>query len=62
VLLKYCVPGSGHWWDEKTHRRVYPKVQTALQDAQRTLGLARNNPEKGGSLRMRVRAMRCCNI
>jgi acetyl esterase/lipase len=41
VLLKYRVPGSGPWWDDEHHRRVYPKVQTALQDAQRTLGLVR---------------------
>lgn len=43
VLLKYRVPGSGPWWDENNKRRVYPKVQTALQDAQRTLGLVRQN-------------------
>ena len=43
VLLKYRVPGSGPWWDSEHHRRVYPKVQTALQDAQRTLGLVRKN-------------------
>lgn len=41
VLLKYRVPGSGPWWDQANHRRVYPKVQTALEDAQRTLGLVR---------------------
>lgn len=41
VLLKYRVPGSGPWWDVEHRRRVYPKVQTALQDAQRTLGLVR---------------------
>ncbi|HEY1315401.1 MAG TPA: alpha/beta hydrolase, partial [Steroidobacteraceae bacterium] len=41
VLLKYRVPGSGPWWDTENKRRVYPKVQTALQDAQRTLGLVR---------------------
>ncbi len=41
VLLKYRVPGSGPWWDEENNRRVYPRVQTALQDAQRTLGLVR---------------------
>lgn len=41
VLLKYRVPGSGPYWDSEHHRRVYPKVQTALQDAQRTLGLVR---------------------
>jgi acetyl esterase/lipase len=43
VLLKYRVPGSGPWWDDESHRRVYPKVQTALQDAQRTLGLVRQH-------------------
>ena len=43
VLLKYRVPGSGPWWDEENHQRVYPKVQTALQDAQRTLGLVRQH-------------------
>lgn len=41
VLLKYRVPGSGPWWDKENHRHVYPQVQTALQDAQRTLGLVR---------------------
>jgi len=41
VLLKYRVPGSGPWWDTEHKRRVYPKVFTALQDAQRTLGLVR---------------------
>jgi acetyl esterase/lipase len=43
VLLKYRVPGSGPWWDTEHHRRVYPKVQTALQDAQRTMGLVRQH-------------------
>jgi acetyl esterase/lipase len=41
VLLKYRVPGSGPWWDHAKQQRVYPKVQTALQDAQRALGLVR---------------------
>jgi len=41
VLLKYRVPGSGPWWDTEHKRRVYPKVFTAVQDAQRTLGLVR---------------------
>lgn len=41
VLLKYRVPGSGPHWDWKRDRRVIPKVLTALQDAQRTVGLAR---------------------
>jgi acetyl esterase/lipase len=39
VLLKYRVPDSGPTW--KDGERHYPKVQTALQDAQRTLGLVR---------------------
>jgi len=43
VLLKYRVPGSGPWWDHQNQRRVYPKVQTALQDAQRTIGLVRQH-------------------
>jgi len=41
VLLKYRVPDSGPTW--KNDRRYYPKVQTALQDAQRTLGLVRQH-------------------
>jgi acetyl esterase/lipase len=48
VLLKYRVPGSGPWWDGEHHRRVYPKVQTALQDAQRTLGLVRQHAAQWG--------------
>ena len=43
ILLKYRVPGSGPWWDTENKRRVYPKVQTALQDAQRTVGLVRQH-------------------
>lgn len=39
VLLKYRVPHSGPYFEGG--RRYYPKVQTALQDAQRTLGLVR---------------------
>jgi acetyl esterase/lipase len=41
VLLKYRVPNSGPTWENG--RRSYPRVQTALQDAQRTLGLVRLN-------------------
>lgn len=41
VLLKYRVPDSGPTW--KDGARHYPKVQTALQDAQRTLGLVRQH-------------------
>jgi acetyl esterase/lipase len=39
VLLKYRVPNSGPTM--KNGHTFYPKVQTALQDAQRTLGLVR---------------------
>lgn len=39
VLLKYRVPDSGPTM--KDGHRYYPKVQTALQDAQRTIGLLR---------------------
>jgi acetyl esterase/lipase len=46
VLLKYRVPGSGPWWDSEHHRRVYPKVHTALQDAQRTMGLVRQRAKE----------------
>lgn len=43
VLLKYRVPGSGPYWDTVRNIRVIPKVPTALQDAQRALGLIRHN-------------------
>jgi acetyl esterase/lipase len=39
VLLKYRVPDSGPTM--KNGRTFYPKVQTAVQDGQRTLGLTR---------------------
>lgn len=41
ILLKYRVPDSGPTM--KNGRTYYPKVQTALQDAQRTLGLVRQH-------------------
>jgi len=43
ILLKYRVPDSGPHWDSdcKCHRD--PRAPTALQDAQRTLGLVRQN-------------------
>lgn len=41
VLLKYRVPNSGPTWVD--NHRYYPKVQTALQDAQRTIGLVREH-------------------
>jgi acetyl esterase/lipase len=40
VLVKYRVPFSGPYMDER-RGRVYPKAPTALQDAQRTVGLVR---------------------
>jgi acetyl esterase/lipase len=43
VLLKYRVPGSGPHWDTVRNMRVIPMVHTALQDAQRTLGLVRHH-------------------
>jgi len=41
VLLKYRVPNSGMHWDEKCQCQKSPKSPTALEDAQRTLGLVR---------------------
>ncbi len=57
VLLKYRVPNSGPHWNQKCHCHLYPKAPTALEDAQRTLGLVRQhaaewhiNPHKIGVL------------
>jgi acetyl esterase/lipase len=41
VLLKYRVPGSGPHWDRRLQHHVEPKAPTALEDAQRTMGLVR---------------------
>jgi acetyl esterase/lipase len=41
VLLKYRVPNSGPHWNERCHCQITPKSPTALQDAQRTIGLVR---------------------
>jgi len=41
VLLKYRVPNSGMHWDEKCRCQITPKSPTALEDAQRTVGLVR---------------------
>ncbi|HEU4669340.1 MAG TPA: alpha/beta hydrolase [Dyella sp.] len=46
VLLKYRVPNSGPTWVD--NHRYYPRVQTALQDAQRTLGLVRAHAAEWG--------------
>jgi acetyl esterase/lipase len=45
VMVKYRVPNSGPYIDDK-HARVYPKVFRALQDAQRTVGLVRFNAKE----------------
>ncbi len=41
VLLKYRVPDSGPHGDNKCKCQVNPKAPTALEDAQRTMGLVR---------------------
>ena len=41
VLLKYRVPDSGPHWDKQCRCHVKPKAPTALEDAQRALGLVR---------------------
>jgi acetyl esterase/lipase len=41
VLLKYRVPFSGPHYVRKLKRHLEPKAPTALEDAQRTLGLVR---------------------
>lgn len=46
VLLKYRVPDSGPAWHNDCHCNIHPKAPTALQDAQRTIGLLRLNSEK----------------
>src|SRR5581483_10918896 len=46
VLLKYRVPAAGPHWDEKLKRHVVPKVFTALQDAQRAVGLLRSQASR----------------
>jgi acetyl esterase/lipase len=41
VLLKYRVPDSGPAWHDDCHCNIHPKAPTALEDAQRTVGLVR---------------------
>ena len=41
VLLKYRVPFSGQYWDERSRSEVDPKAPMALEDAQRAVGLVR---------------------
>jgi acetyl esterase/lipase len=48
VLLKYRVPYSGPHYDKKIDREVVPKVLTAVEDAQRTMGLVRLHAKEWG--------------
>ena len=41
VVLKYRVPDSGPAYHDDCHCNIHPKAPTALEDAQRTLGLVR---------------------
>jgi acetyl esterase/lipase len=41
VLLKYRVPDSGPAWHDDCHCNIHPIAPTALEDAQRTVGLVR---------------------
>ena len=41
MLLKYRVPNSGMHWDDRCQCQMKPKAPTALEDAQRTMGLVR---------------------
>jgi acetyl esterase/lipase len=43
VLLKYRVPRSGPYWDDRCKCEVTPRVPAALADAQRTLRLVRSH-------------------
>jgi acetyl esterase/lipase len=43
VLLKYRVPDSGPAWHDDCHCNIHPVAPTALQDAQRTVSLVRQN-------------------
>jgi acetyl esterase/lipase len=46
ILLKYRVPDSGPAWHEDCHCHIHPKAPTALEDAQRALGVVRLNASK----------------
>lgn len=46
VLLKYRVPNSGPNWNKECQCHVEPKAPSALEDAQRALGLVRLNAAK----------------
>jgi acetyl esterase/lipase len=46
ILLKYRVPNSGPHWNKDCKCEVQPKAPTALEDAQRAIGLVRLNARK----------------
>lgn len=47
VLLKYRVPDSGPHWERSCRCAVAPTAPTALEDAQRTIGLVRLHAAEG---------------
>ncbi|MBF0545571.1 MAG: alpha/beta hydrolase [Candidatus Riflebacteria bacterium] len=48
VLLKYRVPRSEDYYDQKLQRHVEPKPPTAFQDAQRAISLTRSRAAQWG--------------
>lgn len=46
VLLKYRVPRTNHYWDDKCRCVITPKIPRALQDAQRTIKLVRSKAKE----------------
>src|ERR1017187_6446525 len=46
VLLKYRVTDSGPAWHDDCRSYIHPKAPTALEDAQRTVGLMRFHAEE----------------
>lgn len=48
IVLKYRVPDSGPAWHQSCNCHIHPKAPTALEDAQRAMGLIRLNAKKWG--------------
>lgn len=48
VLLKYRVPFSGQYWDDKLKREVEPRAPTALEDAMRAMRVVRLHAQQWG--------------